>query len=392
MPRMAKVALMLSLSMAAAIAAITALARTGTSLDTQIDFVFSAIQPTGPGVAVLVNEEGRILFEKGYGVGDLRSLSKIDPQTNFRLASVTKQFTAMAIMLLVHDGKLHYDDHLTDIFPGFPAYGKDITIRNLLSHTSGLPEYEELMEREERQGGAKWSPDHQINDEQVLGLLKAAPMGLFVPGTRWQYSNSGYVVLGLIVAKVSGMPYREFLQRRVFAPLKMNHSVVYEKGVNEIDRRAFGHSKENNKLVETDQSATSATLGDGGIYSNVEDLGKWDDGLAKHVLLSATDMQPALTPVKLADGSDPQWPRNPQTAGSSDPNPVRYGFGWFLDPYKGHARNYHDGGTQGFRTTMQRFVDDRFTIIVLSNRTDLDPDALSLKVADLLLQPAAPLH
>ena len=103
-------------------------------------------------------------------------------------------------------------------------------------------------------------------------------------------------------------------------------------------------------------------------------------------------MQPALTPVKLANGSDPQWPRNPQTAGSSDPSPVRYGFGWFLDPYKGHARNYHDGGTQGFRTTMQRFVDDRFTIIVLSNRTDLDPDTLSLKVADLLLQPAAPLH
>jgi CubicO group peptidase (beta-lactamase class C family) len=392
MPHMTKPALLLSLSMAAAIAAITALARTGTSMDTQIDAVFSAIQPTGPGLAALVNKDGRILFEKGYGLRDLRSLSKIDPQTNFRLASVTKQFTALAIMLLVHDGKLHYDDRLTDIFPGFPAYGKDIAIRNLLSHTSGLPEYEELMEREERQGAARWSADHQINDEEVLDLLKAEPMGLFAPGTRWQYSNSGYVVLGLIVAKVSGMPYREFMQRRVFAPLKMNHSMVYEKGVNSIEHRAFGHSKENNKLVETDQSATSATLGDGGIYSNVEDLAKWDDGLAKHVLLSETDMQPALTPVKLADGSDPQWPRNPQTAGSSDPSPVLYGFGWFLDPYKGHARNYHDGGTQGFRTTIQRFVDDRFTIIVLSNRTDLDPHAFSLKVADLLLQPAAPLH
>jgi CubicO group peptidase (beta-lactamase class C family) len=354
------------------------------TLPAHVDLIFaSVVQPNDPGAAVLVKKDSKILFEKGYGVRDLRSHAKIDPETNFRLASFTKQFTAMAIMLLVHDGKLHYDDPLTLIFPDFPAYGKDITIRNLLNHTSGLPDYAEIMDQQEKSGGPKWSPDHQIQDEEVLALLKAQPVGKFAPGTRWEYSNSGYVVLGLIVAKASGMPYREFLQRRIFAPLKMNRTIVYEKGKNTINRRAFGHSKENDKLVETDQSATSATLGDGGIYSNVADLAKWDEGLANHTLLSEKEMQPALTPVKLADGSEPHWPRNPQASG--DPPAVLYGFGWFLDSYQGHARNYHDGGTQGFRTTIQRFPEDHLTIVILSNRTDLNPNELSLKVAGPLL-------
>ena len=341
-----------------------------------------------PGLAVLVKQDGKILFEKGYGVRDLRTRAKIDSQTNFRLASVTKQFTAMAIMLLVHDGKLQYDDRLTDVFPDFPAYGKTITIRNLLTHTGGLPDYEELMERDERRGGTHWTPDRQIHDEEVLELLEGQPTGLFAPGTRWEYSNSGYVVLGLIVAKVSGMPYRQFMQRRIFAPLKMNHTLVYEKGTNVVGQRAFGHSKEDGKMVETDQSSTSATLGDGGIYSNVADLAKWDEGLAKHTLLSEKEMQPALTPVKLADGSEPHWPRDPNTTSGDDPAAVSYGFGWFLDPYKGHSRNYHDGSTQGFRTTIQRFQERHFTVVVLSNRTDLNPDELSLKVAGYLFAQA----
>ena len=353
----------------------------------QIDAIFSgSIQPGESGASVLVNRDGEVVFERGYGVGDLRSKEKISPQTNFRLASVTKQFTAMAIMLLAHDGKLHYEDHLTDIFPDFPAYGKTIAIRNLLNHTGGLPDYEEIMEREAKHGGRTYSAEHQILDREVLALLKTQPTGLFPPGTRWQYINSGYVVLGLIVAKASGMPYREFLQRRIFVPLKMANTLVYQKGVNTVSRRAYGHSKDAGKLVEADQSSTSATLGDGGIYSNVADLAKWDEGLRKHTLLSEKEMQPALTPVKLADGSEPHWPRDPQVRGATDGPVVMYGFGWFLDPYDGHARNYHDGSTEGFRTAIQRFVGDHFTVIVLCNRTDLNASALSLKVADLLLK------
>jgi CubicO group peptidase (beta-lactamase class C family) len=369
--------------------AVASLARQTPSRDgitSRVDALFSSlIQPDDPGASVLVSRNGEILYERGYGVCDLRSKEKIGPHTNFRLASVTKQFTAMAIMLLVHDHKLHYDDHLTYMLPDFPAYGKSITIRNLLNHTSGLPDYEELMEREAKHGGQTWSPEHQIQDQEVLALLKAQPTGLFPPGTRWQYSNSGYVVLGLIVAKVSGMPYREFLQQRIFSPLKMTDTLVYQKGQNTISRRAYGHSREAGKLIETDQSSTSATLGDGGIYSNVVDLAKWDQGLRKHTLLSEQEMQPALTPVKLADGSEPHWPRDPQIGGAADGPVVMYGFGWFLDRFNGRTRIYHDGSTQGFRTAIQRFVDDHVTVIVLCNRTDLNASELALKVADIEL-------
>src|SRR5262249_3580275 len=159
-----------------------------------------------PGLAVLVRQNGKTLFERSYGVRDLRTKARIDAHTNFRLASFTKQFTAMAVMLLVHDGKLRYDETLTEIFPDFPDYGKSITIRNLLNHVSGLPDYEDLMERAEKASGPIWSPEKQIQDNEVLELLKKEKSGKFAPGTSWSYGNSGYVVLGLIVAKASGKP------------------------------------------------------------------------------------------------------------------------------------------------------------------------------------------
>src|SRR6267143_3093193 len=274
--------------------------------------VFGAlVKPHEPGFAVLIRYGGRNVYTRTEGVRDLGSKAKIDARTNFRLASFTKQFTAMAIMLLVHDGKLRYDQTLAQLFPDFPAYGKSITVRNLLNHTSGLPDYEDLMDAVEKRKGPLWSPEKQIQDDEVLKLLKQEEHGKFAPGTGWSYSNSGYVVLGIIVSKVSGKSYGEFLRQRIFAPLKMNHTVVFQKGKNEVAHRAFGHSKEKDLLKETDQSSTSATLGDGGIYSNLEDLAKWDDALRNHTLLGEKEFQPTLTPVKLNDGSEPHWPREP---------------------------------------------------------------------------------
>jgi len=348
--------------------------------------IFSpAAQENSPGLAVLVRKNGRTLFEKGYGVRDLRTNVKIDPNTNFRLASFTKQFTAMAIMLLVHDGKLRYDETLTEIFPDFPAYGKNITIRNLLNHTGGLPDYEDLMEAEEKIRGPLWSPEHQIQDEEVLSLLKKETKGKFAPGTSWSYSNSGYVVLGLIVAKASGQPYGDFLHARIFDPLHMDHTIVYQKGKNEVVNRAFGHSKEGDALKETDQSSTSATLGDGGIYSNLEDLARWDDALRNHTLLSADEMARALVPTKLANGKPTFWPVATNGDNLHPGKPVSYGFGWFLDSYWGIPRMWHTGSTMGFRTMIERFTANHLTIIILGNRTDLDTEALAVKTADLYL-------
>jgi CubicO group peptidase (beta-lactamase class C family) len=338
-----------------------------------------------PGVAVLVRKDARIAFERGYGLRDLRSFAKIDPQTNFRLASCSKQFTSMSIMLLVHDGKLRYDNKLTDVFPDFPAYGKAITIRNLLNHTSGLPDYEDLMAAAEKRKGAPiWTDKHQIQDAEVLDLLEQEKAGKFTPATKWSYSNSGYVVLGLVVAKISGRPFREFLRERIFVPLKMSETVAYQKGQNEVINRAYGHSKEGNSWKETDQSPTSATLGDGGIYSSLTDLAKWDEALAQHTLLTETEMQPALTPAQLITGAQPQWPANSDRPAGT---PVSYGFGWFLDPYRNHARTWHYGDTMGFHTYIQRVPAERLTVIVLCNRTDLDPESLALKAADTYLNP-----
>ena len=290
-------------------------------------------------------------------------------------------------MLLVHDGKLRYDDHLTDIFPEFPSYGKGISIRNLLNHTSGLPDYEDLMEQPS-ESKMQWSATRQIKDADVLRLLEGEKQAKFAAGSRWSYSNSGYVVLGLVVAKISGIPFGEFLQKRIFTPLKMDHTLAYVRGMDEVARRAYGHSKEGNAIVETDQSSTSATLGDGGVYSNLEDLAKWDDALAQHTLESGTEMLPALTPVKLADGSLPQWASGPGDTNPQANQRVSYGFGWFLDPYQGHERMWHYGDTVGFKTAIERFGNGKLTVILLSNRSDADAGALALRVADLYLKGA----
>lgn len=345
----------------------------------RVDSIFARLTAgNSPGVAVLVRKDDKTIMQRGYGLRDLRTRAPINARTGFRLASFTKQFTAMAVMLLVHDGKLRYDDRLTGIFPDFPEYGRAITVRHLLTHTSGLPDYEELM------AGGPWTEARQIQDSEVLALLKRQPAPKFAAGTSWAYSNSGYVVLGLIVAKVSGVPFGDFLRRRIFQPLHMNHTLVYVKGRNNVPRRAFGHTKGPQGFMETDQSSTSATLGDGGIYSNLEDLARWDHALGNHLVLSEAEMKPALTAVRLADESETRWPGAPGDDNLDPGKPVAYGFGWFLDPYAGRARMWHSGSTRGFSTAIERFTTERLTIVVLCNRTDLDASRLALQVAEVL--------
>jgi CubicO group peptidase (beta-lactamase class C family) len=339
----------------------------------RVDAVLSGlISKEEPGGAVLVIDGGRPVFERGFGVADLRTKSPIGARTNFRLASLTKSFTAAAVMLLVRDGRLGYEETLADIFPEFPGYGRAVTVRQLLDHTSGLPDYEDLMPAADPSVPMEQA---QIHDHGVLELLERQTAGRFPPGTRWAYSNSGYVLLGLVVEKVSGRPFGEFLQERIFAPLQMTDTVAYERGKNRVRNRAYGHSREAAAWQETDQSPTSATLGDGGVYSSLGDLAKWDEALRKHDLLSEADMRPALAPVRVQAGR----PEEP------DGSPADYGFGWFLNPWQGHARMWHYGETAGFRTAIQRFVDDNLTVVVLCNRADLDASLLALKAAGIYL-------
>jgi CubicO group peptidase (beta-lactamase class C family) len=337
----------------------------------QIDAIFRPlVGQSSPGLSVIVLKNGQTAFEGSYGLANVETQTPITPATDFRLASFTKQFTAMCIMLLVHDGKLSYDDTLTKIFPDFPAYGSSITVRMLLTHTSGLKDYEDIYSAQFPGADDRKIP--QIKDAQILAMMKQQASTDFPPGSQWRYSNTGYAMLAMIVEKLSGEPFGTFLHDRIFVPLAMNHTLAYEKGKNEVPNRAFGYANKDSQWIEADQSSTSAVLGDGGIYSNVEDLAKWDRALREHTLLDAAEMQPTFTAVKVPDG-----------AKKEDGTPTAYGFGWFLDPYNGRTRTWHSGTTTGFRTFIDRFPDERLTIIILCNRDDLQPGKLADRVADL---------
>jgi CubicO group peptidase (beta-lactamase class C family) len=325
-----------------------------------------------PGAAIMVLRDGAVVYLGARGVADLQAMRPIDGRTNFRLASLSKAFTAAAVTLLVRDGKLRYDDRLTDLLPGFPEYGRAITVRHLLDHTSGLPDYEGLMPEADP---GRPVEESQIDDAGVLELLRSQKAGWFVPGSIWRYSNSGYVVLGLIVARVSGRSFPAFLRERVFQPLKMTGTVALVRGKTTVADRAFGYTKDGGRWRFTDQSPTSATLGDGGVYSSLTNLSLWDEALRRHLLLTEEEMRPALTPVRVP-GRGPTGP---------DGRPADYGFGWFLDPWEGHPRMWHYGETVGFRTAIHRFTADGLTVVVLANRSDVDASALAVKVAGFYL-------
>jgi len=335
------------------------------SLDKYLSGLISKGEP-GLAAAVLKNGQPAIIYTAG--VVDVKSLQPITARSNFRLASVTKQFTATAIMLLARDGHLRYDQSLRDYFPDFPPYGQAMTIRQLLTHTSGLPEYEDLVPEADP---AKEIEDQQITDRQVLELLKQLKAGDFPPGEEWRYSNSGYVLLGLIIEKASGQSFAEFLHDRIFAPLGMETTVLYERNKNTVQSRAYGHTRVSGRWQIKDQSLASATRGDGRIYSSVEDLIKWDQAWRDESLLTNDEKKLALTPVKVR-GKGPVGP---------DGRPAAYGFGWFLNPWEGHPRAWHYGETTGFRTTIQRFYEDGLTVIILANRDDLNPSSLALRLA-----------
>ena len=332
--------------------------------------IFSDLSSSEPGCAALVVNHGRTVFERGYGVTDLGRKAPISPTTNFRLASVTKEFTATAIMLLVKDGKLKYSDRLTDIFPNFPSYGRDITVRNLLNHTSGLPDYEELWDGQFPGTAATELP--QVRDAQVLQLMMRQSVGRFPPGTHFAYSNSGYAVLSQIVEKIAQEPFQDFLRTRIFEPLGMKNTLAFVNTRNIVPNRSYGYRKENGRWVFSDQSSTSAVLGDGGVYSSIADFQRWIAALRTHHLLTAEEMAPALAPVN-APAFEP----------AASEEHVAYGFGWFLDPYQGHRRMWHYGETIGFLTSIQYFPDDDLAVVVLCNRTDLKPGERALKIADL---------
>lgn len=325
-----------------------------------VDDLFAAYNgSTVPGASVAVVRDGAVIARGAYGMADLERGVRATPETEYRLASVSKQFTAMAVMLLAKGGKLRYDQPIRAVLPELPPTAAAVTIRHLLNHTSGLYDYEDLIPE---------SRTAQLNDRDVLDLLAAKDSVYFPAGTQYRYSNSGYVLLGLIVARVSGISFPDFLRTRIFEPLGMHASVVHVEGSDTISHRAYGYSPRGGTFVQTDQSITSATLGDGGIYTTVDDMVRWDAALYGTSLVDAATLELATTAPRLEGGATTQ-----------------YGFGWFVDTYRGERRWRHTGETSGFRNAIMRFPGKRLTIVILTNRSSGEPQAIAERIADRLL-------
>ena len=333
------------------------------SVDPRIAAV-AAILPPSPGACVMAIDRGEIVFQHGFGLADVAGNVPCTPQTNFRLASVTKQFTAACVLLLHERKQLALDDPLPKFFPGFPAYGATITVRHLLAHTSGLPEYEGLIPA---------GTTLPLDDLDVLQMLMETEQANFPAGEKWEYSNSGYVLLGLIVEQVAKKPFHDFLHEELLAPCAMTNSVLYVQGLNEVPQRAYGHELVDGKWIRADQSLTSATRGDGGLYCSLDDYRKWLAALAAHRLLEPEGRRLMFTP---------QFTTIRDAAG--------YGSGWFIDRYRDEDRVYHNGETRGFSHTAQTFPQRNAAIVLLLNSVAPQPmTQLGEKLADALLFDAA---
>ena len=338
-------------------------AGTGPAKPPSIDTLMHDYSGDVPGAAVLVLRDGQPLVRRGYGLADVEAGTPVTPQTNFRLASISKQFTAAAILLLAEDGRLSLDDPVRKWLPSLPASADPITLRHMITHGSGLVDYEDLM-----------APDatEQVHDIDVLRMLEREDRLYFAPGTSYRYSNGAYALLALIVGEASGQDFATFLRARIFEPLGMDDTVAYEQGVSTVSSRAYGHSLVDGAWTRTDQSSTSAVLGDGGIYSSIDDLAKWDAALYDDRLLSD---------AMRADTFSVQNPIHDEVDVDG------YGYGWRIHGEK----IWHSGETMGFRNVIVRWPQRRLTVVVLTNRNEPEPYRLAMRIAELYL-PESPRH
>ena len=310
-----------------------------------------------PGISLAICRDGRLVRAQGYGLANVELDVPVRPETVFQTGSVGKQFTAMAVMMLVDEGKLGLDDPISKYFPGAPATWKDITVRHLLTHTSGIKDWEGKTDLDYRKD--------YTEDELVQVAMKLPPD--FAPGTQWSYSNTGYVLLGILVHKVSGKFYGDFLAERVFTPLGMQSTrIISESDI--VRNRAAGYTVESGKLQNQEWVSPSLnTTADGSLYTTTLDMAKWDAALWARRFLKPESYEAMWSPVRLRDGTT--YP---------------YGFAWGLDVQRREPVIKHTGSWQGFKTAIARYPEHKLTVIVLANLAEAEPDRLATTVAGLV--------
>lgn len=283
--------------------------------------------------SVLVALDNEVLYQQGFGYCNSEQTSEITSTTSFYLASVSKQFTSIGIMILKKKGKLTYSDTITKFFPNLPDFANIITIKHLLTHTSGIPDYFRFIDKP------------GLTNQDVLDFVMNVDSLSFTPEEQYSYSNSGYVLLSLIIEKVSEMTYAEFLDENVFTPLAMSSTLAYEVSTPKIENRAIGYTSSG----ELDDY-NILTTGDGGLFSTVEDLYKWDRALYTEKLVPQEMIEEAFSEIKLTNGSV-----------------SNYGYGWRVQRDSTTNRVQHSGGLAGFRTIISRDLDSKFVCILLTN-------------------------
>jgi CubicO group peptidase (beta-lactamase class C family) len=315
-----------------------------------------------PGLALLVIRDGTVIKQQGYGMANVELEVPVKPETIFQSGSMGKQFTATAIMMLVEEGKLSLDGPLSKFFPDAPAAWKNVKVRHLLSHTGGFTDYPE-----------KFDFRRDYTEDQLLKMVEAQPLS-FPPGSAWKYSNLGYLTLGVLIHRVTGQFYGDFLHDRIFQPLGMETRIISEADI--IPNRAAGYRLVKGQLKNQDWvSPTLNTTADGALYFNILDLAKWDAALYMEKLLKRASFDQMWTPVKLNDGK---------------PNSDHYGFGWFINDVGGHRVIEHTGAWQGFNTNISRYVDDHLTIAVLTNLEDAGPGSITHHIAGIYIPALMP--
>jgi D-alanyl-D-alanine carboxypeptidase len=312
-----------------------------------------------PGVAVAVIKDGQVVLAKGYGLANVELAVPVTENTVYQLASVTKQFTATGIMMLIEEGKLSLDDKLSKFFDKLPAAWNNVTVRHLLNHTSGIKSHTSLP-------GFEKNLRKDFNKGEVIELAAAAPVE-FAPGERYSYNNTGYHLLGVIIEKVSGKEYGAFLHERIFQPLGMTSTRLND--LREIIKhRATGYEWRDGKLRNGEYVSPTLPFSAGALVSTVVDLAKWDAALYTEKLLKRASLEQMWTPTKLNDGKTQD-----------------YGYGWYIANYRTRKLIRHGGGIPGFSTDISRFVDDKLTVIVLSNLQGSSAETLSAGIAEFYI-------
>ncbi len=311
-----------------------------------------------PGLSLLVAKSGKIVRAEGFGFANVELQVPVKPETIFESGSVGKQFTATTVMMLVEEGKVGLDDPLTKYFADAPPSWRDVTVRELLSHTAGFGDYPKDFDFRK-----DWT------EGELLKLVESIPLA-YAPGTKWEYSNLGYLTLGILIHRVTGEFYGDFLEQRIFHPLDMSSTrIISESDI--VPNRAAGYRLVKGELKNQEWVAPKVnTTADGSLYFSTLDLAKWDAALYTDKLLKRSSLELMWTPAKLKSG---------------EPNKAGYGFGWFIEDRHGHRCIHHDGEWQGFTTAIDRYVDDQLTVVALTNLAGAKPGNITKHVAEMYL-------